>query len=72
MTWKSGDRVVIECEGKTSVGVIVLASPNSVSLMLAFDGELSRHLDMMPVLQHDDGIYRALFGGAEVTLSKPQ
>jgi hypothetical protein len=35
--WKTGDDVLIEYDGRTVEGRVILASPNSVSLMLGFE-----------------------------------
>ncbi len=56
--------------GDTTVrGRVVLASPNGKSLMLGFDTVLGRYGGMMPVLQGDDDIYRALLDDIEIGLS---
>jgi hypothetical protein len=68
MMWKTGDDVLIECAGQTVPGRVVLASPNSVSLMLDFEAILDGHVGMMPVLRHDDGIYRSIVTQIAVSL----
>lgn len=69
--WKTGDQVIIECNGRTLPGTVKLASPNSVSLMLEFEAILAGFVGMMPVFRHDDGVYRSLVNDQVVTLRKP-
>lgn len=69
--WKNGDEVLIEYEGRSVPGWIILASPNSVSLMLGFEAMLGGHVGMMPVLRHDDGVYRSIISEEAVRLTKP-
>lgn len=69
--FKTGDAVRIECEGRTVVGSVALASSNGKSLMLEFDAMLAGHLGMMPVLQDDDGVYMSIVNGVVVTLKRP-
>lgn len=66
--WRSGDAVMITCDGETIEGTILLASPNSVSLMLGFEAILAEHVGMMPVLRHKDGVYRSIVNRTEVGL----
>lgn len=68
--WSAGDEVLIEYEDRSVSGWIVLASPNSISLMLGFEAMLGGHVGMMPVLCHDDGIYRSIVTEKPVKLSK--
>lgn len=65
---KRGDRVLIECDGKTVLGIVLLASENDKSLMLSFDALIDGHVGMMPVLQDDDGEYRSIMTGVLVKL----
>lgn len=64
------DRVWITCGCITVPGMILLASENSVSLMLGFDGMLEGHLGAMPVLRHDDGKYRSIVNDVEVRIER--
>ena len=66
--WKTGDQLVVECQGRTVSGAVKLASPNGVSLMLEFEAILAEHVGMMPVMRHDDGNYRSIVNGQVVTL----
>lgn len=65
---KTGDDVVIECQGWTIPGTVTLASPNGVSLILSFEAILDGHVGMMPVLLNDDGEYRSIMTGVLVKL----
>lgn len=66
----TGDAVLIECEGVTVEGVVILASENGKSLMLGFDALLDGYVGMLPVLRDDDGGYRSLVTGVAVTISR--
>lgn len=68
--WKTGDDVIIECNGRTIPGKVKLASPNSVSLMLEFEAILASHVGMMPVIRDDAGDYHSIVNGQAVTLRK--
>jgi hypothetical protein len=68
--WRTGDAVQIECDGRTVPGSVTLASPNSISLVLSFEAILDGHVGMMPVLRHDDGVYRSIVTQVAVRLSK--
>ena len=59
---KTGDAVMITCDGRCVPGEIVLASDNQASLMLRFEAMLHGHVGMMPVLRDPGGIYRTLIG----------
>lgn len=67
--WRAGDEVKIECDDQTLPGVIIRASPSGVSLMLGFEAILGNHVAYMPVLRHDDGVYRSIITGIAVTVS---
>jgi hypothetical protein len=60
--------VTIRCDGRTVPGFIVLASGNRKSLVIEFEAMLAGHVGTMPLFQDDDGIYRSLISGVEVTL----
>jgi hypothetical protein len=60
MTLKRGDFVWLTCGERTVEAMVLLRSMNGRSLMLGFDAMLDGHLGMMPVLQGEDGVYRAL------------
>lgn len=67
--WHTGDKVHIAIGVVNVDGVVKLASGNGRSLMLEFDAVLNGHVGMMPVLQHDDGVYRSIVTDEEVTLT---
>lgn len=69
--FKTGDPVVIGCDGRTVPGVVQLASANGKSLMLSFDALLDGHAGMMPVLLDDDGVFRSIISGIAVELTTP-
>lgn len=64
-----GDRVEICYVGRTVDGVVLLASPNSQSLMLGFEAILGGYVGMMPVL-YEDGKFRDLINDQLVQITK--
>jgi hypothetical protein len=52
--FKTGDRVVVTFANQTSAAVVVLASANGRSLMLAFDAMLGGYVGMMPILWREN------------------
>lgn len=65
---KKGDRVTVTCAGRTVPAEVALISSNGKSLVLTFDAMLDGHVGTMPVLRDDEGIYRALVTGSELTI----
>jgi len=47
---KAGDVVTVRCNSKSMRAMVMLASENGHSLMLAFDGLFHGYVAMMPVL----------------------
>lgn len=62
MTWKTGDRVIIDYDGAAYSGKVLLASPNGKSLFLEFDAMIAGYVGEMPVLLDDDGVFRTIIG----------
>jgi hypothetical protein len=69
VSWEKGDRVLIHVGPHRMPGEVILASGNSRSLMLQFEGVLEGHVGMMPVLLERDGIYRSILSGHEVAVT---
>jgi len=70
---KTGNRIMITCEGRTVEGEVLLASPNGRSLMLRFEAILLGCVGMMPVFLDDDGKYYSLFGaGPPIEITREQ
>lgn len=76
--WKTDEQVRITVERRTVDGVVVLASPNGKSLMLAFDAMLVGHAGMKPVLWAgmmpvlwDGERYAMIMGGGETVELAP-
>ncbi len=68
---KTGDAVLVTMNGRSVDALVLLASQNGHSLMLALDGPLGTsqgcYPDMMPLLREsDDAPYRDLIMGEEV------
>lgn len=57
---KRGDRVMIRVGQQVTMGMVLMASANSRSLMLGFDGMLGKHAGAMPVLRDGNDVYRSL------------
>lgn len=55
-----GDFVHLEMESEEIGAMVVLASPNDMSLMVAFEGMLGMYVGMMPLLMDDNGVYHDL------------
>jgi L-rhamnose isomerase len=65
----TGDTVTILAEGRTLEAAVVIASPNSVSLLLSFEAILHGHVGMMPVLWDNDEY--VTLDGDKVEVSQP-
>lgn len=63
VNFQRGDYVWLTAEDRTVAALVVLASDNGRSLMLAFDAMVHGHAGLMPVSRLDDGKYVTLFGG---------
>jgi hypothetical protein len=71
MSFATGDRVRLTCDGRTLDATIVLASSNGRSLALTFEGIVAGHVGMMPVLDAaGTGQYVTLLGSRPVTLER--
>ena len=72
MTFEKGEKIFILYDKGTVAGEVVLASPNSVSLMLKFEAMIGNHVGMMPVLQENKQLstYRSIIDGTTVIVQK--
>jgi hypothetical protein len=73
-TYTTGQPVTLSYHGQEKEALIALASGNSRSLMLYFDGALRTPsgglmINSIPLLMDDDGIYRDLAENAPATLT---
>ena len=69
--YTNGDQIEVTCDGRTVEGVVLIASPNNVSLAIGFEAIFAGHVGMMPIFRHDDGVYRSIIDGkTEVFLQK--
>lgn len=70
MNFKTGQSVVITCDGRSLPATVSLASENGRSLALSFDSALWNgggwYVGTMPVLRDADGVYRELMLGHPV------
>ncbi|MDY7815396.1 hypothetical protein U0F71_06665 [Burkholderia pseudomallei] len=66
---KRGDWVRLEYKEQVITAMVWLASGNSRSLMLGFDGVIDGHVGMMPVLMGNDGRYYSIMTGVEARVT---
>lgn len=64
------DDIEVTCEGRTVEGKVILASPNSISLMIGFEAVFGGHLGMMPITMRDANNGYSIIDGTEVTIRK--
>jgi hypothetical protein len=69
--FRTGERVLLSCEGRTVPARIVLASQNGRSLMLEFDAIIAGCVGMMPVLQDEAGAWASVMTGTPLTIARP-
>jgi hypothetical protein len=73
--YKKGQHVKIEMQGKSINATVMIASPNGVSLMVAFDGALGGvqggiYMGMMPIMYDEDmKCFKDLIADREVKIS---
>ena len=70
MRFNKGDGVIIDCDGRTLDGEIVMASENNFALMVRFEAILAGHVEMMPVFHVNGDIYRSVSDGTTVTIRR--
>lgn len=70
MKYTKGDTIWVSCEGRTVDGVVIMASENSLSLMLGFDAMFGGHVGMMPVTMIDEFNGYSIIDGTEITIRK--
>jgi hypothetical protein len=69
--WKKGERVWITMGDRTVDGVVLLASPNGLSLALVFEAILGGYAGMIPAYWDDEaGSFLGLACGQPVTLAE--
>lgn len=70
MKYSKGDAIEVTCNGRTVDGIVVLASPNSQSLFIAFDAMFGGHVGMMPVTMRDANSGYSIIDDTEITIRK--
>jgi hypothetical protein len=70
MKYVKGDAIEVTCEGRTVEGEVIMASANSLSLMIGFEAMLGGHVGMMPVMMRDAHNGSSIIDGTEVTIRK--
>lgn len=65
-TFRQGDQVRIDYEGRTVSGVVLFGSENSRSLVLSFEALVGGYVGNMPVLADETGAYADLMTGRPV------
>lgn len=70
--YTKGDAILIDYEGRTVEGEVLMISENQVSAIIGFDAMISGHAGMMPVTRWDKArnVYRSIIDGTEVTIRK--
>lgn len=56
--WKKGDLVTVTSDGRTVEGEVFMASPNGISLFIAFDAMLHGMCGSAPLLWREAGEFR--------------
>lgn len=70
MTFANGEEILIDHEGRTVEGFVMMASPNGQSLMIGFEALLGGHIGMMPVTMTSETEGFSIIDGTEVTIRK--
>jgi hypothetical protein len=68
--FRKGDAIEIGWEGRTVDGTIYLMSENQISGLIRFEAILGKHAGAMPIMLGDDGSYRSIIDGTEVTMRR--
>jgi hypothetical protein len=68
--YKKGDDIEVTCQGRTADGKVLMASPNSQSLMISFDMICGGHVGKMPVTMTSEISGFSIIDGTEVTIRK--
>jgi hypothetical protein len=63
-----GDKIEIIHEGRIIDGIVLMASGNGLSLMIAFDAMITGHLGMMPVTMRDAVSGFSIIDGTEIMI----
>jgi hypothetical protein len=65
-----GDKIEIIHEGRIIDGIVLMASSNGLSLMIAFDAMITGHLGMMPVTMRDAVSGFSIIDGTEIMIKR--
>jgi hypothetical protein len=69
MAWEIGDSIIVECDGKSVPGSVVLSSENGKSLAVAFEGKLGMHAGGMLLTKLDEERYQSVVDNVVVTVT---
>lgn len=70
MRFNKGDGIIIDCDGRTLDGEIMMASENNFALMIKFEAILAGHVQMMPVFHVEGDVYRSVVDSTMVTIRR--
>jgi hypothetical protein len=68
---KTGDKVILHCDGCRVEADVLLASPNGKSVVFGFEAILAGHVGTMPALMHDATHGESLVGGVAIEVATP-
>lgn len=66
--YRSGDGIILECDGEKWLSDVLMASPNGRSLIVTFRGAVGGHLGSMALLYESGGVYRSIINGIEAKI----
>lgn len=69
---RTGDLITISYQGQELPGEVMLASSNSRSLVVGFEGILAGFAGMMAILVEEDGTAKVILRDTEVELRRRQ
>jgi hypothetical protein len=70
VSYAKGDPIDVTCDGRTVEGIVIMASANSLSLMIGFEALFGGHAGMMPITMRDAHNGYSIIDGTEVTIRK--
>jgi hypothetical protein len=72
VTIKTGDKVVLYCDGSRVEAEVRLASPNGKSAIFTFEAILAGHVGMMPAIMHNNTEGVSLVGGLPIVVVRQE
>jgi hypothetical protein len=65
---KTGDKVVLHCDGRRVDAEVFLCSANGKSVFFTFEAILAGHVGAMPAIMHDATRGESLVGGVPIVV----